>query len=93
MQGPLDEIIIRNWSALIGLIGVMLIYGAFSQSVRKFVLVIATISKIIFISLVLLYGKQYMDYGAGTAVYTDSIMVILFITYLLLVRFRNPSNV
>lgn len=93
MQGPVAEIIIRNWSALIGMVGIMLIYGAFNQSVRQFVLIIAGISKIIFISLVLIYGKQYMEYGAGTAVYADSIMVVLLIIYLLLVRFRNPAAI
>ena len=84
IQGSVAEIIIRNWSALIGLVGIMLIYGAFNQSVRKFVLVIAGISKIIFICLVLTYSQQYLGYGAGTAVYADSIMVVLYIIYLLL---------
>ncbi|MES1220201.1 MAG: hypothetical protein ABUT20_32160, partial [Bacteroidota bacterium] len=75
LEGAHASIIVRNWGALIGLIGIMLIYGAFTRSVRKFVLVIAGVSKIIFISLVLLYGQQYMGLGAGTAVIADSIMV------------------
>lgn len=92
MQGPLAEIIVRNWGALIGLVGIMLIYGAFKASVRQFVLVIAGMSKIIFIGLVLLYGKQYMGFGAGTAVIADSIMVVLYIIYLLLVRSPKLSG-
>src|SRR6185503_6648662 len=59
MNGPLAEIIVRNWGALIGLMGIMLIYGAFKSSVRRFVLLIAGTSKIIFISLVLIYGQKY----------------------------------
>ncbi len=83
--GP-DNILVRNWSALIGLMGIMLIYGAFKPAVRKFSLVIAGISKVIFITLVLYFGKRYMDHGAGTAVIVDSIMVFLFILYLLFSR-------
>ena len=79
--GP-ENIIVRNWSALIGLIGIVLIYGAFKPAVRQFSLIIAGISKVIFIILILYFGKQYMDFGAGTAVIVDSIMVLLFILYL-----------
>lgn len=83
---PVSNIIVRNWSALIGLIGIMLIYGAFVPAVRRFTLVIAGISKIIFISLVLSLGKQYLSFGAGTAVIADSIMIVLYAAYLLLSR-------
>jgi hypothetical protein len=83
------EIVVRNWGALIGLMGIMLIYGAFNESVRRFVLVMAGASKIIFICLVLIYGKQYMSLSAGTAVIADSIMVALYIVYLLLSRPRS----
>ena len=84
--GPLSEIIVRNWSALIGLMGIMLIYGAFVEPVRRFALVIAGVSKVLFIALVLIYGKQYMSFGAGTAVIADSIMIVLYIAYLLMAR-------
>lgn len=86
MQGPLSEILVRNWSALIGLMGIMLIYGAFVEPVRRFALVIAGLSKAVFITLVLCYGKQYTGFGAGTAVIADSIMIVLYVAYLLLAR-------
>ena len=86
MPGGASEIVVRNWSALIGLMGIMLIYGAFVEPVRKFALIIAGLSKTTFITLVLCYGKQYIGYGAGTAVIADSIMIILYIAYLLLAR-------
>lgn len=92
MRGPLSEIIVRNWSALIGLMGIMLIYGAFVEPVRKFTLVIAGLSKAVFITLVLCYGTQYMSFGAGTAVVADSIMIVLYIAYLLLARHGSTSN-
>jgi hypothetical protein len=86
MEGPLAGIIVRNWGGLIGLVGIMLIYGAFVARVRRFTLVIAGASKIIFISLILSSGKPYMGFGAGNAVIVDSVMVLLFVVYLLLSR-------
>ena len=86
MPGPPSEIIVRNWGALIGLVGIMLIYGAFVEPVRRFALVIAGLSKAIFITLVLLYGKQYLGFGAGTAVVADTIMIVLYAAYLLMSR-------
>ncbi len=83
---PVAEIITRNWGGLIGLIGVMLIYGAFVPAVRKYSLVIAGISKVIFILLILSLGKAYMGFGVGTAVIADSVMIVLFVIYLLLAR-------
>lgn len=84
LEGPVAGIVTRNWGALIGLVGIMLIYGAFHIPVRKFTLVIAGISKIIFISLVLSSGISIWGLGAGTAVIADSIMIVLYIIYLLL---------
>ena len=82
-EGLAIGIVVRNWGALIGLIGIMLIYGAFDLAVRRFVLVIAGISKIIFILLVLSSGKSYFGFGAGTAVIADSIMIALYSFYLI----------
>jgi hypothetical protein len=35
-NGTLENIIVRSWSGLVGLIGVILIYGFFSQKNRIF---------------------------------------------------------
>ena len=56
----------RNWGALITLVGAMLIYGAFNPAMRPLVLTIAGLSKLIFIGLVLAYGRQYLGGQAGT---------------------------
>jgi hypothetical protein len=82
LNGPVAEVLTRNWAALIGLIGIMLIYGAFVEPVRRFALVIAGTSKAIFIALILIYGKQFMSFAAGTAVVADSIMIVLYAAYL-----------
>ncbi len=89
MESNLSEIIVRNWGALIGIVGIMLIYGAFRESVRRFVLVIAGSSKIVFILLVLTSKESYMRFGAGTAVIADSVIVTLYIVYLLLTIKRS----
>jgi len=86
LEGSAFEIIVRNWAALIGLMGIMLIYGAFVPAVRRFALVMAGISKIIFIILVLSSGESYLKFGAGIAVMIDSVMIVLFIVYLLFSR-------
>lgn len=83
IQGPVAEVVVRNWGALIALVGGMLIYGAFNPPSRPLVLVVAGLSKIIFIALVLIYGRQFLGHQAGIAVVVDSVMVILFAIYLI----------
>ena len=82
LEGPLAEIIVRNWGALIALIGGMLIYGAFDPPSRPLILTIAGISKLTFIALVLAYGRQYIGGQAGMVIAIDSVMVALYLMYL-----------
>ena len=82
LEGPLAEIIVRNWSALITLSGAMLIYGAYTTEVRPFVLVVVGTSKLIFISLVLSQFALYGRRQAGIAAAIDMVMVALFAAYL-----------
>ncbi len=88
LEGAIAEIVVRNWGALIAIVGAMLIYGAYHPPSRPLVLTVASVSKLIFISLVLLFGRQYLDHQAGVAVVGDSVMVLLFVIYL----FRLPHN-
>jgi len=82
LEGPLVEIVTRNWGALIGLMGAMLIYGAYSASSRPLILIVAGLSKLTFIGLVLAHGRQYLRHQAGLAVVIDLVMVALFVGYL-----------
>jgi hypothetical protein len=86
LEGPLADIVVRNWGVLITLIGAMLIYGAFNPGVRSFALVIAGVSKIVFIVLVLSHGTRYLGSQAATAVAIDAVWVIIFACYLLATR-------
>ena len=51
LQGPLADIVVRNWGVLITLVGAMLIYGAYRPAVRPLVLMVAGLSKLVFIVL------------------------------------------
>jgi uncharacterized protein YacL len=83
LQGPAAEIVVRNWGMLIGLMGAMLIYGAFNLSARPLVLTVAGLSKVTFIVLILVLGRQFLSHQAGVAVVSDVIQVSLFVGYLL----------
>lgn len=81
LSGPLAEIVVRNWGALITLIGAMLIYGAFRPLHRHLILVVALASKLVFITLVLALGRQYLG-KAGIAIAFDTVIVLYFFAYL-----------
>jgi len=79
---PLANIVVRSWGFLIGLMGLLLIYGAFRSEVRSLCIVIVGLSKIGFILLVLLYGAQYLDVAKLTLIF-DGIVVGILGLYLL----------
>jgi hypothetical protein len=88
LDGPLAEIIVRNWGALIAIVGAMLIYGAFDKPSRPPILIIAALGKLVFVVLVVSQGGRYLSQQAGVAVVVDSLMVLIFAGYLLAVRGR-----
>ncbi|CAN1209612.1 DUF2127 domain-containing protein [Tumidithrix helvetica PCC 7403] len=89
LEGSLAEIVVRNWGALITLVGAMLIYGAYNSSSRTLILTVAVVSKLIFIGLVLTHGRQYLGH-VGIAIAIDLLIVVLFSIHLIGVR---PSQV
>jgi hypothetical protein len=92
LDGPIAEIVVRNWGALIALVGAMLIYGAFNPPVRAPVVAVAGLSKIVFIALVLTFGSQYLGGQVGVSVAVDSIMVVLFVLYLAVPGRGQPAG-
>lgn len=82
LDGNLANIIVRNWGALIAIVGGMLVYGAYNQPNRNLVLAVASISKTIFVLLNLIYGQTYFI-KTSPALAFDSILVIIFVSYLL----------
>lgn len=86
LEGPVAEIVVRNWGVLIGLMGGMLVYGAFNAAARPLVLTVAGLSKVAFIALILMTGRQFLSQQAGVAVVSDVIQVALFAGYLITLR-------
>ena len=86
LDGPVADVVARNWGALIALIGAMLSYGARRPAARPLVLTVAGASKAVFIALVLSHGGRFLGYGAGVAVAVDVVWVLVFAAYLVAVR-------
>jgi hypothetical protein len=82
---PLAQVVVRSWGFLIFLMGTLLIYGAYSPGHRHLALVLTSISKIVFIALIVIFGSQYIQQSAVTIV-LDSVLIIIFLTYLVKVR-------
>jgi hypothetical protein len=89
LTGPLAHLVVRNWGVLIGLVGAMLLYGAFHPLVRSQVLIVAGISKLVFILLVLWNGGRYLNQQAGVAIAVDTVIVAFFAWYLLSTQQTN----
>jgi hypothetical protein len=90
IEGPVADVVVRNWGALIALVGAMLIYGARNPPVRSFSLIVAGASKAIFGALVLSHGGRFLGYQAGIAVAVDLLWVAVFASYLVAVH-RMPN--
>jgi hypothetical protein len=86
LDGPVAEIVVRNWGALIALVGGMLIYGAFHPAARALALVVAGLSKVWFLTLLVVFGRSFLGGQAGVALVSDTIQVALFVVYLVLAR-------
>jgi hypothetical protein len=84
-EGAMAAIVVPNWGILIGLMGGLLIYGAFHAPSRRLALVVAGTSKVGFIALVLAQGERYLS-GVGLAVAVDTVMVLLFVVFLVFGR-------
>jgi hypothetical protein len=83
LTGPVADVVVRNWGALVGLVGGMLIYAARRPAVRPLALTVAAASKATFIALVLSHGALFLSYQAGVAVVVDLLWVLVFSAYLI----------
>jgi energy-converting hydrogenase Eha subunit E len=83
LEGPVAEIVVRNWGVLIAVVGVMLIYGAYHPPVRALALIVAAATKATFIGLLVTLGRPYLAQQAGIAAAIDVVMIVLFSLYLL----------
>lgn len=87
-DGGLQLIIVRSWSALVGLIGLILIYGALVERHRVFSAVMGALSKAIFVSLVLIYGQEFLG-QAAPAIILDIVVVLSTLIFFVAVRVQR----
>lgn len=80
--GPIANIVVRSWGALITLIGAMLIYAAFNPPTRRLAAAVAAASKFIWAGLVVFLGRQYLG-TAGVVVGFDFLVAAILLLYLL----------
>ena len=81
VSGPIADIVVRNWGALIALVGAGLICSARKPAQRPLALALAGASKAIFVALVLSYGRRFLSYQAVIAVVVDLVWVAVFAMY------------
>ena len=91
LSGPVAEVVVRSWGALIAMVGAALIYGANRPAVRPLALVLAGASKAVFIGLVLSQGSIFLSHQAGVAVAVDSVMILLYAWYFLAASRRSEA--
>lgn len=90
LTAPLAQVVVRSWGFLIFLMGALLIYGAIKPKYRNLSLVLTTISKVVFILLIITFGAQYIEKSLVTLI-LDASLVLVFISYLMTVK-RNKNN-
>jgi len=83
LSGPLAEIVVRNWSLLVGMVGLLLIYGGLKPMYRSPILTLAIISKSAFICLNLIYAGDMLNTMLYVAMGFDAVVIALFLSYLL----------
>ena len=89
-SGTLETIIVRSWCALVGLMGAILIYGALDEKSRVFFISVATVSKVIFVSLVMFYGQEFLG-EVGPAIAMDCVTIALAVLFLVAVRSKRST--
>jgi hypothetical protein len=71
--------------------GAVLLYGAFSKEHRTFAISLVAISKTIFVTLVVLYGRDFLD-KVGPAIAMDSLVVAFACVFLVSVRKKHSQH-
>jgi hypothetical protein len=79
LDGPLADVVVRNWGALIFLVGSSLIVGAYHPPSRPLALTVAALSKIVYIGLVLAHGDLFLGGPSKISLGVDALMVVLFV--------------
>ena len=84
-DGPLGELLMRNWGQMIFATGLLLIYAAYYEDTRLPILMFAACTKLTFAVLVLSHHERYARKLAMLVAVGDLGMVGLFAWYLIAV--------
>ena len=82
-EGPLGNLLMRNWGQMIFATGLMLVYAAYHDESRLPILLFASFTKLTFATLVLSNGARYARKPAILIAVGDLTMVGLFMWYLI----------
>ena len=91
LEGPVANMVVRNWGVLIALVGAMILYGAYHPAVRRFVLATTAISKVFFVGLVIAGGTEFLGHPIAIAALVDIVVVVLFAGYLWRTRGQSAA--
>jgi len=81
-NSPGATIVARTAGAMIAAVGVLLILAAFEPQMRLWVLIFASVGKLVFAGSILGQAGRYRGTQAFSAAIVDLLMVALFMTYL-----------
>ena len=82
IEGPVADVVVRNWGFLIATVGALLVYGAFRPAARPLTLTVAIVTKAVFIGLVISGPRSFLQHQAGIGVVLDTVLVLIFAIYL-----------
>lgn len=82
LEGPVAEVVVRNWGVLIAAIGGLLIYAAGNPAVRPAAAAVAGATKAAFLLLLMLWGRDFIAGPAIVPFVSDVVQVALLGTYL-----------
>lgn len=91
IEGPVADVVVRNWGFLIATVGALLVYGAFRPAARPLTLTVAIVTKVVFIGLVLAGPRSFLQHQAGPSVVFDTVLVLIFAIYLWSARRRSAA--
>jgi hypothetical protein len=82
LEGPLPQLIVRNWGFLIIVTAGFLLYAAFHPPLRAPALIVSGAGKLCFVALVFAAGARYAKRPVFIAAMIDAAFVLVFALYL-----------
>lgn len=81
LESPLAQIFVQGWAASAWIVGMLMLYGAYAHHARVLSMTVASTGKLVFLGLMLAYGRQYLDQWVSAVLAVEAVTVALFGTY------------